>query len=102
MTVERIPTIEKQRQRVKPPPFYDVVLLNDDYTPMDFVVEVLERIFSLNHEKAVQVMLKIHTEGRAVCGTYSRDIAATRVEQVLQWAREAQHPLRCIMEEHGS
>lgn len=94
--------LEKRAQRVKPPPLYDVVLLNDDYTPMEFVVEVLEGIFLLSAEKSVQIMLQVHTQGRGVCGTYPKDIAATRVDQVLQRAREAQHPLRCIMEEHRS
>ncbi|NDU86500.1 MAG: ATP-dependent Clp protease adapter ClpS [Ferrovum sp.] len=94
--------VEKQAAKVKPPALFDVVLLNDDYTPMDFVVEVLEQIFSLGREAAVRVMLRVHTEGRGVCGTYPRDIAATRVSQVVNLAREAQHPLQCIMEERES
>ncbi len=79
---------------------YKVVLLNDDYTPMDFVITVLQRFFSLDTEQATRIMLKVHNEGRAVCGVYSRDIAATKVEQVLAFARQYQHPLACIMEEN--
>ncbi len=79
---------------------YKVVLLNDDYTPMDFVITVLQRFFSLDTEQATRIMLKVHNEGRAVCGVYSRDVAATKVEQVLAFARQHQHPLACIMEEN--
>ncbi len=77
---------------------YQVILLNDDFTPMDFVVEVLEQFFSKTNEQATQLMLKVHTEGRAVCGVYPRDIAETKVEQVVGFARTHQHPLRCVME----
>lgn len=77
-----------------------MVLLNDDYTPMDFVITVLQRFFSLDTEQATRIMLKVHNEGRAVCGVYSRDVAATKVEQVLAFARQHQHPLACIMEEN--
>jgi ATP-dependent Clp protease adaptor protein ClpS len=75
------------------------MLLNDDYTPMDFVVAVLQTFFSYSRERATQIMLKVHREGMGVCGVYSRDVAATKVEQVTAFARQHQHPLRCVMEE---
>ena len=84
----------------KPPPMFKVLLLNDDYTPMDFVVVVLQKFFSLSREKATVVMLKVHREGAGVCGVYPRDVAATKVEQVTAFARQHQHPLRCVMEEN--
>ena len=79
---------------------YKVLLLNDDYTPMDFVVLVLQRFFSKTREQATHIMLKVHNEGRGLCGVYPRDIAATKVEQVAAYARENQHPLVCVMEEN--
>ena len=91
--------LEASRTKLAPPPLYTVVLLNDDFTPMDFVVTVLQKFFSKNREQATQIMLKVHMEGRGVCGIYPRDVAATKVEQVLSFARENQHPLACIMEE---
>jgi ATP-dependent Clp protease adaptor protein ClpS len=91
--------LEPERSRLKPPPMYRVVLLNDDYTPMDFVVVVLEKIFGLGREQATVVMLKVHREGKGVCGIYPRDLAATKVEQVGAFARQHQHPLACVMEE---
>ncbi len=90
---------ERQAQAVKPPPMYQVLLLNDDYTPMEFVVSVLQKFFGMGREKATQVMLKVHREGRGVCGVYPRDVAATKVEQVVDFARQHQHPLQCVMEE---
>ena len=81
------------------PPMYRVVLLNDDFTPMDFVVTVLQRFFSLTLEQSTSVMLKVHYEGKGLCGVYSYDIAATKVEQVMDFAAENQHPLKCVMEE---
>ena len=78
---------------------YRVVLLNDDYTPMEFVILVLQKFFKMGREKATQVMLKVHQEGKGVCGLFPRDIAATRVEQVCSFARQHQHPLQCMMEE---
>lgn len=78
---------------------WKVVLLNDDYTPMEFVVMVLQRFFGKNHDQAVQIMLKVHHEGRAVCGVYPYDIANTKVVQVNRYARQHQHPLQCVMEE---
>ena len=92
--------LEAQRSKLAPPPFYTVLLLNDDFTPMDFVVLVLQKFFSMDRERAMQIMLKVHVEGRGVCGVYPRDIAATKVEQVAAFARENQHPLACIMEEN--
>ncbi|MDR0379983.1 MAG: ATP-dependent Clp protease adapter ClpS [Candidatus Accumulibacter sp.] len=92
--------LESQRSKLAPPPLYTVLLLNDDFTPMDFVVHVLQRFFSMNRERATQTMLKVHMEGRGICGTYPRDIAATKVEQVSGFAREHRHPLVCIMEEN--
>jgi ATP-dependent Clp protease adaptor protein ClpS len=91
--------LEPQKSRVKPPPLFKVVLLNDDYTPMDFVVTVLQTVFFMSRERATQIMLKVHREGSGVCGVYPRDVAATKVEQVMAFARQHQHPLRCVMEE---
>lgn len=91
--------LEAQKSRVKPPPLYKVMLLNDDYTPMDFVVSVLQTFFSMSREQATQVMLKVHREGMGVCGVYPRDVAATKVEQVVSFSRKHQHPLQCVMEE---
>lgn len=92
--------LEARRNKLAPPPLYTVLLLNDDFTPMDFVVHVLQKFFSKNQEQATQIMLKVHMEGRGICGIYPRDVAATKVEQVLSFARENQHPLACIMEEN--
>lgn len=84
--------------KTAPPPMYQVVLLNDDYTPMEFVVKVLQKFFGKNHEDATRIMLAVHNEGRGVCGVYPRDVAATRIAQVSQYARARQHPLQCVME----
>ena len=92
--------LEAQRSKLAPPPLYRVVLLNDDFTPMEFVVLVLQKFFSMNRERATQIMLQVHMEGRGVCGVYPRDLAATKVEQVSVFAREHQHPLACVMEEN--
>ena len=86
------------KPKFKRPPLYRVVLLNDDYTPMEFVVEVLEHFFSMTREKATQVMLAVHTQGKGVCGIYPRDIAETKAEQVNQAARDNGHPLLCEVE----
>jgi ATP-dependent Clp protease adaptor protein ClpS len=93
---------EPKRLRAKPPPLFRVVLLNDDFTPMDFVVEILETIFSMDRSQALKIMLQVHNEGRGVCGVYPHDIAATKVGQVLNKAQEQQHPLKCVMEENGT
>lgn len=95
---QRDTVLERHKEALKPPPMYQVVLMNDDYTPMEFVVNVLQQVFGKTSEEASQIMLKVHREGRAVCGIYTRDIAATRVEMVRQLARARQHPLQCIME----
>jgi ATP-dependent Clp protease adaptor protein ClpS len=86
------------KPKLKRPPMYKVMLLNDDYTPMDFVVEILEVFFSMSREKATHVMLTVHVHGKAVCGIYTRDIAETKAAQVNQYARENQHPLLCEIE----
>jgi ATP-dependent Clp protease adaptor protein ClpS len=90
--------VERKRARTKPPSLYQVVLLNDDYTPMEFVVMVLQHYFQRDLETATHIMLKIHHEGRGVCGVYPKDVAATKVEMVLAAARRDGHPLQCIME----
>ena len=92
--------LEPERQQIKPPPLFKVVLLNDDFTPMDFVVVVLEKFFRMNREAATVVMLKVHQQGRGICGVFPRDLAATKVEQVGAFARRHQHPLACVMEEN--
>ena len=86
------------KDKVTRPSMYQVILLNDDYTPMEFVVTVLQRVFRLAHEQAVQVMLKVHTEGAGVCGVFTAEVAETRVREVLSLARENEHPLKCTME----
>lgn len=91
--------VEESRPQLKPPPMYKVVLLNDDYTPMEFVVTVLEIFFNMDRETATRVMLAVHTKGKGVCGVYTRDIAETKVAQVNEYSRENQHPLLCSMEE---
>jgi ATP-dependent Clp protease adaptor protein ClpS len=91
--------LEAQRSKLKPPPMFKVMLLNDDYTPMEFVVVVLQKFFGMSREKATQVMLKVHREGIGVCGVYPHDIASTKVQQVAAYARRHQHPLQCVMEE---
>ena len=90
--------VERKTQRTKPPSLFQVVLLNDDYTPMEFVVMVLQQFFQHDLETATMIMLKIHHEGRGVCGVYPKDIAATQVELVLAAARRDGHPLQCILE----
>ena len=92
-------TLEAERSKTKPPPLFKVLLLNDDYTPMDFVVVVLQKFFAMNREQATRIMLKVHKEGVGVCGVFPRDVAATKVAQVTGFAREHQHPLACVMEE---
>lgn len=86
------------KKKVEPPPMYKVMLNNDDYTPMEFVVEVLTTFFAIDAEKANQLMLTVHYEGKAICGIYTAEIAETKVMQVNQYARKHQHPLMCTME----
>ena len=91
--------LEVEKQKVQPPPMYKVLLLNDDYTPMDFVVGVVQNFFGMTREQATQVMLKVHRDGMGVCGVFPKDVAATKVEQVISYSRQHQHPLQCVMEE---
>jgi ATP-dependent Clp protease adaptor protein ClpS len=91
--------LEARKSKLKPPPLYKVMLLNDDYTPMEFVVLVLQKFFSMTRERATQIMLKVHREGIGVCGVFPRDIAATKVQLVAAYSRKHQHPLQCVMEE---
>jgi len=88
--------VAEARPELKKPPMYEVLLINDDYTPMDFVVEVLTYFFSMNSEKATQVMLQVHNEGHGVCGVFPHDVAETKVAQVVAFAKKHQHPLMCI------
>jgi len=90
--------LERRTQKIKPPQMYQVVMLNDDFTPMEFVVLVLQEFFSKDRQAATQIMLKIHLDGRGVCGVYSRDVAATKVDQVMEAAKQAGHPLQCVSE----
>ena len=89
-----------ERSKTKPPKLYKVVLLNDDFTTMEFVIEVLQVFFSMSTEQAMQIMLKVHNEGSAVCGLYPKDIAETKVAQVVGYATQHGHPLKCHMEEN--
>jgi len=91
--------VEEARPKLKKPPLYRVVLLNDDYTPMEFVVEVLELVFAMDRPKATRVMLEVHTKGKGVCGVFTYEIAETKVAQVSSYAEQHQHPLLCTMEE---
>ncbi len=90
--------VEPARPAVERPPLFQVILLNDDYTPMDFVVEVLQIFFSMNRERATQIMLHVHTRGRGICGVFTREVAETKVAQVNDFSRHHQHPLMCTME----
>lgn len=90
--------VQEAKPKLKRPPLYSVVLLNDDFTPMEFVVHVLEWFFGMDREKAVRIMLQVHTQGKGVCGIYSREIAETKVSQVNDYSRENNHPLLCTME----
>jgi ATP-dependent Clp protease adaptor protein ClpS len=90
--------LERLPQKVKPPQMYQVVLLNDDYTPMEFVVMVIQEFFGRDRETATQIMLKIHLDGKGVCGVYSKDVAATKVDQVTEAAKKSGHPLQCVSE----
>ena len=99
---ERLPddglVVEQAKPKLKRPPLYNVILLNDDYTPMEFVVHILEYFFNMDRETAVRVMLQVHTQGKGVCGQYTREIAETKVAQVNDCSRENNHPLMCTME----
>lgn len=91
--------VQESKPQLKQPPMYKVILLNDDYTPMEFVVEVLRKFFRLDRERAVQVMLHVHTRGQGVCGTFTRDVAETKVAVVNEFSKENDHPLKCTMEQ---
>lgn len=91
--------VENAKPKLKPPPLYKVVLLNDDFTPMEFVVHILERFFNMDRTQATHVMLQVHTQGKAVCGVYPAQIAETKVSQVNEYSRKHQHPLMSSMEE---
>ena len=91
--------VETSKPKLDRPPMYAVLLLNDDYTPMDFVVEVLTSYFNMDLERATQVMLHVHTRGRGVCGIFTREIAESKVAQVNDYSRMSQHPLLCTMEQ---
>jgi ATP-dependent Clp protease adaptor protein ClpS len=91
--------VEKAKPKLKRPKLYKVVLLNDDYTPMEFVVHILKVFFNMDEDKATNIMLQIHHDGKGICGTYSRDIAETKVVQINTYARENEHPLMSVMEE---
>ena len=91
--------LEKQAEKVKTPSMFKVLLLNDDYTPMEFVVMVIQEYFNKDHETATRIMLQVHLVGKGVCGVFTRDVAATKVHQVVELSREAGHPLQCTMEE---
>lgn len=90
--------VKEHGAEIKQPPMYKVIVLNDDYTPMDFVVHILEKYFFMNREKATRIMLNVHTQGKGVCGVFSRDVAETKVVQVNDYSRQNQHPLLCDME----
>ena len=91
--------VQEGRPKLKRPAMFRVILLNDDYTPMEFVVEILEGFFSMGREQATRIMLHVHTRGMGVCGVFTRDIAETKVALVNDYARQNQHPLLCTMEE---
>ncbi len=91
--------LQEAKPLLKKPPLYKVILLNDDFTPMDFVVEILTHFFNMSEERATQVMLQVHTQGVGVCGTYTKDVAETKVHIVNNYSREHHHPLMCAMEE---
>ena len=90
--------LEESKADLAPPPLYQIVMLDDDFTPMEFVVDVLQMFFGMTREKATQIMLTVHTQGRASCGTFTRDVAETKAAQVIKYARENQHPLMCEVE----
>lgn len=90
--------LEEAKPKLKKPQMYKVILINDDYTPMEFVVHILEAFFGLNREKATHIMINVHTQGKGVCGIYTRDIAETKVAQVNEYSKQNQHPLLCTLE----
>jgi len=97
--IEESTVVEHEAAKTVPPPMFQVVLLNDDFTPMEFVVAILQRFFGKGREQATQIMLRVHHEGRGICGVYPKDVAAAKVDQVCSFSRQHQHPLQCVMEE---
>ena len=93
--------VEESKPKVKPPPLYKVILLNDDYTPMEFVVWILIKVFHKPHDEAQRLMLQVHTSGRGVCGVFPHDVARTKVYQVQMLAEQNEHPLQSVMEAVG-
>lgn len=91
-------SVQEAKPKLKKPPMYQVVLLNDDFTPMEFVVHVLEHFFGMDRPKATRIMLHVHTQGKGLCGVYVREIAETKVAQVNEYSRSNNHPLLCSME----
>ncbi|SMC35397.1 ATP-dependent Clp protease adapter ClpS [Polynucleobacter kasalickyi] len=96
---QRSVVMDREAQKVEPPSLYRVVLLNDDFTPMEFVVMVIQEYFHKDQETATRIMLQVHMEGKGVCGVYTHDVAATKVDQVVEISRKSGHPLQCMMEE---
>ena len=92
------PLVQEAKPKLREPPFYKVILLNDDYTPMEFVVNVLQRVFHKDVEEATRIMLAVHQKGIGVCGIFTREVAETKVRQVLDFAKEHKHPLKCTLE----
>ncbi|MAD58293.1 MAG: ATP-dependent Clp protease adapter ClpS [Porticoccus sp.] len=90
--------LEEKKPKLKKPPLYAIIIFNDDYTPMEFVVTLLKQVFSMNYDAATRIMLKVHTEGKAVCAIYIRDVAETKAQQVRELARDNEHPLKCEIE----
>ena len=90
--------LQEAKPKLKRPPMYKVILLNDDYTPMEFVVHILEVFFGMDRERATRIMLNVHTQGKGICGLYTRDIAETKVSQVNDYSRQNEHPLLCTLE----
>jgi ATP-dependent Clp protease adaptor protein ClpS len=90
--------VAEPKSRTARPPFYKVLLLNDDFTPMDFVVLILKQVFNKPHEDAIRIMLEVHSSGAGTCGVFTRDVAETKVDQVVAMARKNEHPLQCVME----
>ncbi len=91
--------LEEAKPKLKKPSMYRVFLLNDDFTPMEFVVTLLEKLFGMDREKATRIMLQVHSQGKGICGIYTYEIAETKVAQVSEYAQRHQHPLMCSMEE---
>jgi ATP-dependent Clp protease adaptor protein ClpS len=96
---DRTTVLDREVKKVEPPPLYKVVLLNDDFTPMEFVVMIIQEYFHKDQETATRIMLQVHIEGKGVCGVYTHDVAATKVSQVAEISRNSGHPLQCMMEE---